>query len=175
MRRALVTLALLGLFGCGAKAPIIGGPFPGDPENFTYDLDGTSVTLQKGMHEVRTGDKPDDLIATDLTGFRLDADLDGDDSTDRAVVLTRDEGTLKAHFLVVLRNVGGDVVATKAVRLGKNVLVEQLELSPDKAAPKGAFIVRMKDREEGAPEDTPPTIDAVKKFRVKDGAIESMK
>ncbi len=172
----LLTLALtpLVLVACAANPVIVGGPFPGDPENFTYDLEGTSVTLQKGTHEVKTGDKPDDLIATDLTGFRLDADLDGDESTDRAVVLTRDEGTMKAHYLVVLRNTGS-VVATKAVRLGKNVLVEQIELSTEKGAPKGTFVVRMKDRDADTPEDTPPTVDVAKKFRVKDGVIESVK
>ena len=175
MRSLAPALFTASLIACGAKAPIIGGPFPGDPENFTYDLEGTAVTLQKGMHEVKTGDKPDDLIATDLTGFRLDADLDGDASTDRAVVLTRDEGTLKAHFLVVIRNPGGDVVATKALRLGKNVLVEKLELATEKGGPPGTFVVRMKGRDEDTPEDTPPTVDVAKKFRVKDGSIEPVK
>ena len=174
MRSLVLFHFTAGVVACGAKAPIVGGPFPGDPENFTYDLEGTSVTLQKGMHEVKTGDKPDDLIATDLTGFRLDADLDGDESTDRAVVLTRDEGTLKAHFLVVLRNTG-DLVATKAVRLGKNVLVEKLELATEKGAPPGTFVVRMKGRDEDTPEDTPPTVDIAKKFRIKDGSIEPVK
>lgn len=174
MRNFAPLFAAAVLVACGGKTTIVGGPFPGDPENFTYDLEGTSVTLAKGMHEVKTGEGPDDLVATDLTGFRLDADLDGDESTDRAVVLTRDEGTMKAHFLVVLRNTG-DVVATKAVRLGKNVLVEGLELSTEKGAPKGAFVVRMKDRDADTPEDTPPTVSVAKKFRVKDGSIEPLK
>ncbi len=169
MQRALV--GLLGLLSaCGGPAAIIGGPFPGDPENFSYDLEGTKVTLQKGTNEVRTGDKPDDLIATDLTGHRLDADLDGDKSTDRAVVLTRDDGTLKLHYLVVLRNPGGDVVATEAVRLGKNVLVEKLELDP-----KGkGFIVELLGRDEEAPEDLPPSIRLTRRFQVLDGKLTSL-
>jgi hypothetical protein len=166
-----MTLRLLPLFAlacaCASQKPVVGGPFPGDPENFTYDLEGTSVTLAKGTFEQRTGSGPDDLIATDLTGHRLDADLDGDESTDRAVVLTRDEGALKAHFLVVLRNPGGPVEATPALRLGVNVLVERVELDPK----GGAFVVSFKGRDEGVAADTPPTVDMQKRFTVKDGKI----
>ncbi len=161
MRPSTLLLPLV-LASCGGGPPVVGGPFPGDPRNFTYDLEGTSVTLKDGAHEARTGAGPDDLIATDLTGTRSDADFDGDGSTDCSVVVTRDDGPLKVHYLVVITHAGSATVA----RLGKNVLVERL--SPH---PKGGVLVKMLGRDEGVPEDTPPSVPWERRYELKGGAL----
>ena len=166
MTRPLGSLLLLGLFACGGAPAVVGGPFPGDPANATYDLDGTSVTLDKGMHEVKTGSGVDDVIATDLTQVRSDADFDGDGSTDCAVVVTRDDGPLKLHYLAVITNAG----KVSTVRLGKNVLVDKL--SPH---PKGGVSVKMLGRDDGVPEDMPPTITIEKRFELKNGSLAQAK
>ncbi len=69
-----------------------------------------------------------------------------------------------AGYLAVLR--GG---TTKAITLslGKNVLVQKLELDPQ----TNGIIVDMLDHDEGVPVDTPPTIQHKKRFVVKNGAI----
>lgn len=129
-------------------------------------LDGTSVTLKNGMHEVKTGSGADDVVATDLTQVRSDADFDGDGSTDCAVVVTKDDGPLKVHYLAVITNAGKVTTA----RLGKNVLVDRL--SPH---PKGGVHVKMLGRDDGVPEDTPPTITIEKRFELKGGALSASK
>ena len=161
MRPILSVLALL-VVSCGGAPPVVGGPFPGDPKNLTYELDGTPVTLKDGMNEVKTGGGADDVVATDLTQARSDADFDGDGSTDCAVVLTKDDGPLKVHYLAVITN-GGKVTT---VRLGKNVLVDRL--SPH---PKGGVLVKMLGRDDGVPEDTPPTLTLEKRYQLKGGAL----
>ena len=161
MRFPLVFTAFL-VGGCASAAPIVGGPFQGDPQNHTYDLGGTSVTLVKGMHEQRTGEGVDDVIQTDLTQVRADADFDGDGATDAAVVVTRDEGTLKGHYLAVL--LGGGQTLT--LKLGKNVLVQRLALHP-----KGGIQVDMLGREEGGSEEEPPGLEQSLRVEIKGGKL----
>lgn len=162
--RPLALLALtLGLAACAASKPVKGGPFTGDPANFTYTLDGVQVTLKAGMFEQRTGDKPDDVIATDLTGNRLDADFDGDVATDCAVVLTRDDGPIKVHYLALIPN-GSTTAVT--VALGRNVLVQNL--APDN---KGGLIVTMLTRPKDAPESDAPTVEVKRTYALKDGKL----
>lgn len=160
---ARVSFAALLCVGCTGSSVVAGGPFTGDPSSATYALEGKDVTLKNGMFEEKTGAGVDDVIATDLTQNRLDADFTGDDATDCAVVITRDDGKLKVHYLAVIPS-----GATKAmtIPLGKNVLVKNLELDP-----KGNIVVRMLGRDEGVPEDAPPTIVQAKSFTVKEGAL----
>lgn len=160
---ARLSLAAIFCAGCSSSSVVTGGPFTGDPASATYDLDGKAVTLKNGMFEEKTGEGVDDVLATDLTQNRLDADFTGDDATDCAVVVTRDDGKLKVHYLAVIPN-----GATKAmtIALGKNVLVKNLELDP-----KGNIVVRMLGRDEGVPDDAPPTIIQAKSFAVKEGAL----
>lgn len=151
------------LFGCSGSSHVKGGPFTGDPSSATYDLDGTSVTLKSGTFEEKTGDKPDDVVATDLTGSRLDADFDGDETTDCAVVVTRDNGTLKVHYLAILPGGATEAITTP---LGTNVLVQNLE--PD---PKGGVIVTMLGRDEGVSNDAPPTVTVKRSYALKEGKL----
>ncbi|NUP07416.1 MAG: hypothetical protein HOW73_15305 [Polyangiaceae bacterium] len=161
---AIATFCLAaGAAGCSGPSHVKGGPFTGDPANFTYDLDGKEVTLKSGAAEERTGDKPDDVIATDLTGARIDADFDGDDGTDCAVVVTRDAGPLKVHYLAVIRGGSSDAMT---VSLGKNVLVKNL--APD---PKGGVIVTMLVHDKDVPEADPPTVEVKKVFSIKTGKL----
>lgn len=162
LRACSSVLALLSI-GCSASPMVTGGPFQGDPASATYPLDGKDVTLKGGMFEEKTGEGVDDVIATDLTQNRLDADFTGDDATDCAVVVTRDDGKLKVHYLAVIPS-GASKAMT--IALGKNVLVKNLELDP-----KGNIVVRMLGRDEGVPDETPPTIVQAKSFAVKDGAL----
>jgi hypothetical protein len=165
--RLPVLLTLPVALACGAPSQVTGGPFQGDPANFTYELDGKPVSLKNGMHEVKTGNGVDDVVATDLTGARSDADFDGDGTTDAAVVITQDEGPMKVHYLAVL--VGGGSKALTA-RLGKNVLVERL--SPH---PKGGVLVTMLGRDDGVPEDTPPKLPIEHRFVIQGGALAPAK
>jgi len=160
--RAALALPLF-VCACSGSAVVKGGPFTGDPANYTYDLEGTEVTLKAGAHEVKTGTGVDDVVATDLTQARLDADYDGDEATDCAVVVTRDSGPLKVHYLVLILAGGG----SKTVTLGTNVLVENLALDPK----TGGIVVKMLSRDEGVANDTPPTLPVEKRFRIKDGAL----
>ncbi|MBL8741506.1 MAG: hypothetical protein JNK04_10445 [Myxococcales bacterium] len=148
---------------CSGSGAVKGGPFTGDPANHEYDLDGTKVTLKAGTHQVKTGEGVDDFTATDLTQARLDADYDNDESTDTAVVLTRDAGTVKDHYLAFILANG----STKVQKLGTNVLVENLSLD----AKTNGLIVKMLSRDDGVPTDQPPTLPVEKRFRIKDGAI----
>jgi hypothetical protein len=166
MVRPIALVLFLALSSCGGAPAVVGGPFPGDPANATYDLEGTPVTLKNGMHEVKTGSGVDDVVATDLTQVRSDADFDGDGSTDCAVVVTKDDGPLKVHYLAVITNAGKVTTA----RLGKNVLVDRL--SPH---PKGGVLVKMLGRDDGVPEDTPPTVSVERRFELKGGALAESK
>lgn len=163
-RPKLAIAVALALVGCAGAAPIKGGPFTGDPAAATYEVGGKAVTLEKGTFREKTGEGADDFIDTDLTGARLDADFDGDDATDCAVVVTRDDGPLKVHYLAVLR---GGTTKAMTLSLGKNVLVQKLELDPKTSG----IVVQMLDHDEGVPVDTPPTIQHTKRFAVKNGAI----
>ncbi len=162
-----LALAVVGSFGCAGGAPVVGGPFPGNAASETYLLGGTKVTLKDGTFVEKTGDGPDDLVATDLTGTKLDADLDGDGSTDQAVVLTRDEGPLKMHYLAVLSNKGPGSIQIATLPLGQNVLVEELRL-----APKSGLFVKLLKHDEGSPLDAPPTLRVTERYVVKAGHIE---
>jgi hypothetical protein len=108
-------------------------------------------------------------VDTDLSEASFDADFDGDGSTDRAVVLTRDEGPVKAHYLAVLRNTGSSVEPV-TVLLGKNVLVEGLSGNA-----KEGVIVRLLTRAEGQSEDEAPTVPQVRAFRVDGGKLNGAK
>jgi hypothetical protein len=123
---ALGLAAVLG--ACGASRPVTGLPFKGDPANLRYELGGVAVQLVNGAHQERTGEGADDFIATDLTQAGLDADFDGDGHTDRVVVLTRDEGYDKNHYVAVVLDDAGTLVPTNSILLGKNVLVERIDL-----------------------------------------------
>lgn len=178
-RAALWLPFLCSVGGCGGGAPIVGGPFPGDPANFSYELDGKSVELKAGQATESLPPKPDaenplgshadDHLDTDLTGVRYDGDFDGDASTDCAVVLTRDDGPVKAHYLAVIRNLGEGLRATTTL-LGKNVLVKGIT-----GDAKSGLAVRMLVRPEGTPEDTPPSVEVTKKFKLKDGQLGATK
>lgn len=148
---------------CSGGAAVTGGPFTGDPANATYELDGKSVTLKNGAFEERTGSGVDDFIATDLTGARLDADFDGDATTDCAVVVTRDDGPLKVHYLAVMR---GGSTDTQSIALGKNVLVKSIDLDP-----KGGLVVKLLTHPKDAPVDEEPTVETLKHFAVTNGKL----
>lgn len=180
VRFGLGALALSSaLAGCGGGAAIVGGPFPGDPANFAYELGGAKVELKNGQATEALPAKPDaenplnshadDHLDTDLTGVRFDGDFDGDASTDCAVVITRDAGPVKAHYLAVIQNLAGGLKAT-TLELGKNVLVKGIT-----GDAKSGLAVRVLVRPEDAPEDTPPTVEATKKFKLKDGKLVSSK
>lgn len=158
VRSSLFLALALALAACAPSAVVRGGPFKGDPASATYDLEGTEITLANGTFEEKTGDKPDDVIATDLTGTRLDADFDGDETTDCAVVVTRDQGPLKVHYLAVIPGGSSDAFA---LPVGTNVLVESLELGP-----QGSIVVTYLGHEEGVPVDAPPTTTMKKSYKV---------
>jgi hypothetical protein len=162
-------LATVLAVGCAGAAPVVGGPFPGNAAAETYQLGAAKVTLKDGTFVEKTGSGPDDLIATDLTGSKLDADLDGDGSTDEAVVLTRDEGELKMHYLAVLSNKAGGIEVT-TLPLGMNVLVEELRL-----APKGGLFVKLLKHEEGSLLDTPPSLRVTEHYVMNAGHLEKAK
>ncbi len=163
MRMGAFWAVSLLVVGCSGSGAVKGGPFTGDPANHEYELEGTKVTLKAGTHQLKTGDGADDFTATDLTQARLDADYDNDESTDTAVVITRDAGTVKDHYLAFIFASG----STKVQKLGTNVLVENLALD----AKTNGLIVKMLSRDEGVPTDQPPTLPVEKRFRIKDGAI----
>lgn len=180
VRFGLGALALSSaLAGCGGGAAVVGGPFPGDPANFAYELGGAKVELKNGQATEQLAAKPDaenplnshadDHLDTDLTGVRFDGDFDGDASTDCAVVITRDAGPVKAHYLAVIQNLAGGLKAT-TIELGKNVLVKGIT-----ANPKGGVVVRLLTRDEKLPEDTAPTVEATQKYKIKDGKLVSSK
>lgn len=168
LRLWLLPIALSSL-ACGGAKAVVGGPFPGNAANATYQLGDAKVTLANGSFVQKTGDGPDDLIATDLTGAKLDADLDGDGSTDEAVVLTRDDGPLKMHYLAVLRN-RPEGIAILTLPLGLNVLVEGLRLSP-----KGGLDVALLKHEENTPMDAPPTLRVTERYVVNGDHLEKAK
>jgi hypothetical protein len=163
MRMGAFGAVSLLLLACSGSGVVKGGPFTGDPANHEYDLDGTKVTLKAGSFTVKTGEGVDDFTATDLTQARLDADYDKDQATDTAVVITRDAGAVKDHYLAFILASG----ATRVQKLGTNVLVENLALDPK----TNGLIVKMLSRDEGVPADQPPTLPVEKRFRIKDGAI----
>jgi len=164
MSMRLAAFCVVSLLSAACSSSVVkGGPFTGDPANHEYDLDGTKVTLKGGTHTVKTGEGVDDFTATDLTQARLDADYDNDESTDTAVVVTRDAGAVKDHYLAFILANG----STKVQKLGTNVLVENLALDPK----TNGLIVKMLSRDEGVPNDQPPTLPVEKRFRIKDGAI----
>lgn len=171
LSRCSLGLGLAGLLvGCGAARPVTGLPFKGDPSNLRYELGGVAVQLVNGAHEERTGDGADDFIATDLTKAGLDADFDGDGHTDRVVVLTRDEGYDKNHYVAVVLDDAGTLVPTNTLLLGKNVLVERIDLhdkgfvvsltvpvaTPAAAAPSEAAPSEAAPAEAPAAEAAPP-------------------
>lgn len=159
----LVALVATCLAACSGGGAVKGGPFTGDPANASYELDGNSVTLASGAFEEKTGTGVDDLIATDLTGAQLDADFDDDGVTDRAVVITRDDGPLKVHYLAVVL-AGGP---SNTLALGKNVLVQKLSLDP-----KGnGIVVDLLSRDDGVPADAAPTLEVKRRYAVKDGKL----
>ncbi|NUO51163.1 MAG: hypothetical protein HOV80_20080 [Polyangiaceae bacterium] len=161
MVRPILFLAL-SVAGCAGGPTVVGGPFPLDPANMTYPLDGENVELKNGTHEVKTGESADDFVRTDLTKARSDADFDGDSATDSAVVVTKDDGKLAVHYLAVITNAG----KVTTITLGKNVLVQ--ELAPH---PKGGIEVKLLGRDDGVPEDTPPTLPLTKRYELKAGAL----
>ncbi|HTJ85587.1 MAG TPA: hypothetical protein VL400_27910 [Polyangiaceae bacterium] len=165
---AMLCPVLVVVVACGGAPPVVGGPFPGNAASATYRLGAAQVTLKDGTFVEKTGAGPDDIIATDLTGTKLDADLDGDGDTDEAVVLTRDDGPLKMHYLAVLSN-AGDAVDVTAIPLGLNVLVEELRL-----APKGGVYVKLLKHEEGTPMDSPPTLRTTEQYRLQGGQLEKV-
>lgn len=79
------------------------------------------------------------------------------------MVVTRDDGPLKVHYLAVV--LGSGKITTLA--LGKNVLVQKLSLDP-----KGNGIaVNMLSRDEGVPADSPPKLEVTRKYAVKAGKV----
>ena len=166
MLRPILLLVLSVAGGCAGGPAVVGGPFPLDPANLTYPLDGENIELKNGTHEVKTGEGADDFVRTDLTKARSDADFDGDSATDSAVVVTKDDGKLAVHYLAVITN-GGKVTT---ISLGKNVLVQ--ELAPH---PKGGIEVKLLGRDDGTPEDAPPTLPLTKRYELKAGALVASK
>lgn len=163
LKLAFVALAAV---ACGSSTPPKGGPFPGDVANFDYVLDGHTISLKQGTYVEKTGAGVDDFIATDLTNARLDADFDGDEATDAAVVVTHDEGPLKVHYLVVILQRADGHHAQTSVALGKNVLVENLANGANRS-----IEVTYLGHEEGVPEDAAPTTKMVKSFKIADGKL----
>lgn len=166
MVRPITLVAFSFAAACAGGPPVVGGPFPLDPANLTYNLDGQAITLANGTHEAKTGAGADDFVRTDLTKARSDADFDGDSATDSAVVVTKDDGKLAVHYLAIITNAG----KVTTITLGKNVLVK--ELAPH---PKGGVEVTMLGRDDGVPEDTPPTVTQTKRFELKAGALVASK
>lgn len=131
MRSSVVRTLVVGVLGViagaacgGAAVQRQGGPFAGDAANATYRIDGQEVRLAGGRASSGSGDS---VVETQLTGGRLEGDLDGDGVTDLVVVLAREEAGAGATFhLAALVSDGAGAKAAPSVPLGDRLVVKNL-------------------------------------------------
>jgi hypothetical protein len=157
---ASLCVAAVAWSACGGTAvQRAGGPFAGDAANATYRVEGQEVRLANGRSTSGSGDA---IVETQLTGGRLEGDLDGDGVTDLVVVLAREEAGAGASFhLAALVAQGAGAKVAPSVPLGERLVVKNLAFDgpditlrlvvpdPENADPRPSKIVERRFRYEG--------------------------
>jgi hypothetical protein len=143
---------------CIAAIPLV------DPDNATYVLDGSPVTVTDGTSSVPAAPGSATQILTEVTMRQSYAFLDGDTVADAATVLTyQPGGSGTFSYLSVVPS--GSASPAPVVFLGDRVLVERL------AAAHGEVSVTYLDRPAGVPFASVPTLQVTRRFKLEGGAL----
>ena len=131
-----------------------------DPNNATYHLEGSDVTLKDG---VMTEPLPNSAgkKTVRVVGEAASGDLDGDGQDDAAVILTRSEGGSGLFYYVAAAIKNGDgYVGTNAMLLGDRLVPEPPLIKG------GVVVVTYRDRYPWQDFSAPPTVVKTRKFLI---------
>lgn len=130
----------------------------------TYTIEGTMVTLQNGVSEMRIPGT-DSKIVTRYFGNEAYADFDGDGRTDVVFLMTQEgSGSGVFFYVVVALNTPEGYVGTIATFLGDRIAPQNINVNE-----RGHIIVNYADRNVGEPMTTPPSV-GVSRRLIYDGA-----
>ncbi len=140
---------------------------PPDAANATYSIDRQSIALANGSAEQAAAPGSATKIVTKLSDKQTVGDVNGDGKPDVAVVLIHTPGGSGTfQFVAVVLNDGTEKGKTSnAELLGDRISVEKLSIVD------GQIVVDYLDRRSGEPMVTPPSVQATKKFVVKEGKL----
>ncbi|MEX0932434.1 MAG: hypothetical protein WDZ61_00875 [Parcubacteria group bacterium] len=140
-----------------------------DPSNATFTFSDGPVTLSGGE---ATKDVPGSAFLTEetsLTDLRAYGELNGDQKTDTAVILTRTGGGSGSFIYVAsFLSTSGSYKGSNAVFLGDRIIPQDISINDS------IVTVNYLDRAEGEPFAAEPTVPSSKQFRVSSGILEEI-
>ena len=161
-RVALIATAALAT-ACAAGVASPGAP---DAASATYRIERDTVTLTNGRAEREAAPGSATKVVTALTDLRASGDVDGDERTDTAVILTHQAGGSGTfYYVAVLLNTSAGVTAVPAVLLGDRIGAKALRIDGRDV------VVDLLDRASGQPFAASPTVPVTKRFVIAGGAL----
>jgi hypothetical protein len=132
----------------------------------TYEVNGKSVPLKAGVHEVEAAPGSASKITTRVFGNDAAGDLNADGQPDVAFVLTQSPGGSGTFFYAVaaLKTATG-YAGTNAVLLGDRIAPQTTRIVD------GLIEVNYAERKPGEPMTAQPSVGVTKRLRVVDGRL----
>ena len=136
------------------------------PQNATYTIEGSKVTLTNGKAEVIAAPGSSAKEEISLFGQPTVGDLNGDGVNDAAVILVdATSGTGTFYYVSGALNVNGKYVGLNAQLLGDRVAPQTVEIKD------GVIIANFADRNPGEPMSTEPSLGVSKYLALQNGAL----
>lgn len=140
--------------------------YPESHRNATYMIDGRAVTLVNGTAEEETISGAATKTITRYFGNEAYGDVNGDDVSDIAFLLSQDlGGSGTFYYVVAALKIGGGYKGTNAVLLGDRVAPQPTEIRD------GVIIVNYAERAPGEPMTARPSVGVSKYLRVVDDRL----
>jgi hypothetical protein len=142
-----------------------------NPQNFTYQIEGKSVTLVDGVNEEESAPESASSTITEYFGNEATGDLDGDGRVDRALLITQSTGGTGVFFyLVVLKATDAGYRSLEAFFLGDRIAPQNTRIAD------GIVSVNFATRATGEPMTAQPSIGVTKTFKLSGaGLLEEVK
>jgi hypothetical protein len=141
-----------------------------DPLNATYVVDGQTMKLVDGLHEIQAVPGATTKITSFVFGKPVFGDLDGDDDDDAALFLVQQPGGSGTFYYVVASlNLTGTYEGTNAVILGDRIAPQNVRIS------NGVIIVNYADRRQEEPMATSPSEGKSKYLTLKEDVLKEIK
>ena len=129
------------------------------PLNISYTVQGISIHLRNGRHEMAAAPGSATNIKTTVLGNPVFGDLDGNGKTDAAILLTQDPGGSGTfYYLAAALSVNGEYSGTDAVLIGDRIRPEGISIR------NGTVVVKYTDRKPNQAMSALPSVPISKHF-----------
>jgi hypothetical protein len=138
-----------------------------NPLSATYEISHRKITLVGGKAVSKPIEPGAATTTTKIIGTPASGDLNSDEQTDAAVMLTQDlGGSGTFYYIAAAVNLKGRAQGTNAILLGDRIVPRTVKII------SGQIIVTYLDRKNGEPFSTKPTVPVTKRFVLEGKALK---